>query len=63
MLSALPRSKHPSRNRLKDPLRRTHATLLLERSPLDHDGYAIALKLFNDFWSYLAVTLLLSSHQ
>ncbi|MEH1918585.1 hypothetical protein [Nostoc sp.] len=44
---------------MKDPLRRTHATLLLERSPLAHDGYAIALKLFKDFWSYLAVTLLL----
>ncbi|WP_334955416.1 hypothetical protein [Nostoc sp.] len=43
MLSALPRSKHPSINRLKDPLRRTHVTLLLERSPLAHDGYAIAL--------------------
>ncbi|WP_375466993.1 hypothetical protein [uncultured Nostoc sp.] len=36
LLSALPRSKHPSRNRLKEPVRRTHATLLLERSPLRH---------------------------
>ncbi|WP_256875376.1 hypothetical protein [Nostoc sp. C052] len=42
---------------MKEPLRCTHATLL-ERSPLAHDGYAIALKLFKDFWSYLAVTLL-----
>ncbi|MEH2388305.1 MAG: hypothetical protein V7K14_21545 [Nostoc sp.] len=48
---------------MKEPVRRTHATLLLERSPLAHDGYAIAVKLFKDFWSYLAVTLLLSSHQ
>ncbi|MBD2732092.1 hypothetical protein H6G96_39065 [Nostoc sp. FACHB-892] len=49
MLGALPRSKHPSINRLKEPLRCTHARLLLERSPLAHDGYAIALKLFKDF--------------
>ncbi|MHC5822915.1 MAG: hypothetical protein ACYT04_45560 [Nostoc sp.] len=47
---------------MKEPVRRTHATLLLERSPPAHGGYAIALKLFKDFWSYFPVTLL-SSHQ
>ncbi|MBD2536124.1 hypothetical protein H6G97_45145 [Nostoc flagelliforme FACHB-838] len=46
---------------MKEPVSRTHATLLLERSPPTHGGYAIALKLFKDFWSYFRVTLLLSS--
>ncbi|NEU81325.1 hypothetical protein [Nostoc sp. UIC 10630] len=48
---------------MKEAVRRTHATLLLERSPSAHSGYAIALRLFKDFWSYFPVTLLLSSPQ